>query len=177
MTATRDGRATQAGVVLLYHRVASAVLDSHRLCVTPEAFAFQTGVIASTCHAMPLEELVRNAAAGTLPPRAVAITFDDGYEDAIAAVDVLVSRKLPATIFMTTARLGEPEPYHYWWDVLEWALLTPGVLPGSELQVSLPDGRLRFPVRLESDRRTAHRALHSAMLPLDEDAQIGRAHV
>lgn len=171
MTPTSDGPASHVGVVLLYHRVASAALDSHRLCVAPETFAFHARVIARTCHAMPLEELVQSAAAGTLPPRAVAITFDDGYEDAIAAVDVLVSKKLPATIFMTTARLGEPEPYHYWWDVLEWALLTPGVLAGNELQVSLPDGRRDFPLRLESDRRTAHLALHSALLPLDDDAR------
>jgi peptidoglycan/xylan/chitin deacetylase (PgdA/CDA1 family) len=55
-----------------------------------------------------------------LPPRAVALTFDDGYRDNLnLGVPLLEELELPATFFLVPGILsGEVEP---WWEVLGWA--------------------------------------------------------
>jgi len=158
------------GIVLLYHRVADSLPDSHGLCVSPRTFATQAAYIAATCQAMRLEQLIEGGLADDLPSRAVAMTFDDGYQDSLAAFEILAGFDIPATLFMTSAQLDRPEAFHYWWDVLEWAVLTPGVA-GGDIQIQLPDGAQTFQLGSKSDRATAHRALHSALLPLDADAR------
>lgn len=56
---------------------------------------------------MPLGEGVRRLFAGTLPPRPLCITFDDGYADnAVQALPILLRHQLPATFFISTGFLG-----------------------------------------------------------------------
>jgi peptidoglycan/xylan/chitin deacetylase (PgdA/CDA1 family) len=56
-----------------------------------------------------------------LPPRAVAITFDDGYRDNLTlAVPVLERLGIPATIFLVPQFLSGHS--HAWWERLAWAL-------------------------------------------------------
>lgn len=57
-------------------------------------------------NVLPLDEAAGRLAARTLPPRAMAITFDDGYEDnASVALPVLRRHGLPATFFIATGFL------------------------------------------------------------------------
>jgi peptidoglycan/xylan/chitin deacetylase (PgdA/CDA1 family) len=66
-----------------------------------------------------------------IPPRAVAVTFDDGYSDTLYEVKPLLERhQIPATIFVTTGSPGR----RFWWDELEAILLSPTQLPAE-----LPD--------------------------------------
>jgi peptidoglycan/xylan/chitin deacetylase (PgdA/CDA1 family) len=70
---------------------------------------------------MPLEPALDALRAGRpLPPRAVALTFDDGYRDNLTvAVPILEDLGLPATFFLVPAILaGDMRP---WWETLGWA--------------------------------------------------------
>jgi peptidoglycan/xylan/chitin deacetylase (PgdA/CDA1 family) len=55
---------------------------------------------------LPLRDAVRLLAAGELPPRAVALTFDDGYASVLElAWPELLRRGLPATLFAVSGYL------------------------------------------------------------------------
>jgi peptidoglycan/xylan/chitin deacetylase (PgdA/CDA1 family) len=92
--------------ILIYHRVVERP-DAHR----PEdldaaAFAAQVATLRACCNVLPLDEAVRRLRTGTLPPRAAAITFDDGYLDNHAiAQPILAAYALPATFFIATGFL------------------------------------------------------------------------
>ncbi|KKC04553.1 polysaccharide deacetylase family protein [Mycobacterium nebraskense] len=59
---------------------------------------------------LPLEEALDRLAEGTLPPRAMAITFDDGTRNlATHAVPVLRELGLPAAVFLATGPMGSGE--------------------------------------------------------------------
>jgi peptidoglycan/xylan/chitin deacetylase (PgdA/CDA1 family) len=119
-----------AGLVLLYHRIAVLDSDPQRLAVTPQSFARHLELLREYCHPMPLRELVEGVRDKTLPDRAVAVTFDDGYADNLENGRPLLERyDVPATVFLTTSYLGSGR--EFWWDELERLLLLPGELPGT----------------------------------------------
>ncbi len=56
-----------------------------------------------------------------LPPYAVLVTFDDGYEDNFKyAYPILRERKIPATIFLSTNHIGSVKPFY--WDLIAYCL-------------------------------------------------------
>jgi peptidoglycan/xylan/chitin deacetylase (PgdA/CDA1 family) len=98
--------------------VASVSSDPWRLAVPPELFEPQLEVIATRFRPMPLRELATGLRAGTLPPTAVAVTFDDGYRDNLLVAKPLLERYgIPATVFVISGYVGSGRDF--WWDVLE----------------------------------------------------------
>jgi peptidoglycan/xylan/chitin deacetylase (PgdA/CDA1 family) len=97
----RDGRRL---AVLMYHGVVEEALDPFCWHQLPLAnFREQMQFVARTCTVLPLEEALERMEAGTLPHRACAITFDDGFRNnATTAYPVLRELGLPATIFLVT---------------------------------------------------------------------------
>lgn len=90
-------------LVLIYHRVFAE--RDPLLADEPDAarFAAQMDLVAGMCNVLPLAVAVERLAAGTLPPRAAAITFDDGYANNLeVAAPILAARGLTATFFITT---------------------------------------------------------------------------
>lgn len=81
----------------------------------------QLKALRRTTSVVPLEVAVAALHAGrTLPRRAVALTFDDGYRDNLTrAMPVLRDLELPATFFLVPGFLdGYVDP---WWERLAWA--------------------------------------------------------
>lgn len=121
-------RSAAKAVILMYHRIADSDLDPWRLSVSPHHFAEHLEVICQQAQPMSLQHLAAAQREGNVPPRAVVITFDDGYANNLHNAKPLLERyNLPATVFVTSGNLdAEREP---WWDELEQVLLQPGRLP------------------------------------------------
>lgn len=101
------------GLVLRYHRIGECGLG-----VPAEEFDAQLGFLAARARVMTAGQMAASVAAGEpLPPNAIAITFDDGYEDnASRALPLLQRHGLHATFFVTTGWIGTEKVL--WWDRL-----------------------------------------------------------
>lgn len=93
-------------LILAYHGISLA--DEHEwspeLYLPPEAIRARFELIRSQGYqVLPLREAVEKLRAGTLPPRALAITFDDGTRDFLeAGVPLLREFNYPATVYVTS---------------------------------------------------------------------------
>lgn len=103
------GPAANRFCVVNYHRV----LPAHNplLAAEPDVatFSWQMEVLARCFHVLPLVEAVAALGSGRpLPPRAVCITFDDGYRSIHdLALPVLRRFGLPATVFVTSGHVDK----------------------------------------------------------------------
>jgi peptidoglycan/xylan/chitin deacetylase (PgdA/CDA1 family) len=94
-------------VVLIYHRVLPQRDSMFPREIIESEFDAQMGAIARYCSPVALSKAVQLLKAGALPPRAVAVTFDDGYADnASVALPLLRKHGVPATFFIATAFLN-----------------------------------------------------------------------
>jgi peptidoglycan/xylan/chitin deacetylase (PgdA/CDA1 family) len=141
-------------VVLGYHRVARPALDPYQLAVDPKVFAEHIAMLARSFRPMALGELVEAARRRSIPPGAVAVTFDDGYVDNLVhAAPVLRDAGVPATVFVSTASLGTGTTL--WWHALERSLLGAGARPG-RLTLSVGGVERSWDTATAQDRRRAH---------------------
>jgi peptidoglycan/xylan/chitin deacetylase (PgdA/CDA1 family) len=93
--------------ILIYHRVLPE--RDELLAATPTArdFDWQMGLLARHFQPMALADALARLDAGTLPERAVCVTFDDGYADnAIVALPILKKWRVPATVFVASGYLN-----------------------------------------------------------------------
>jgi peptidoglycan/xylan/chitin deacetylase (PgdA/CDA1 family) len=115
--------------IVNYHRVLSApdpLLESEP---TVDTFRWQMDLLAECFNVIPLEEAVASLVKERMPPRAVAITFDDGYRSIHElALPILRERGLPATVFVTSGHMADDSSM--WNDVILEAVRR------------LPDGQL-----------------------------------
>ncbi|MBN7797433.1 polysaccharide deacetylase family protein [Parahaliea mediterranea] len=89
--------------ILLYHRVLAERDPFLSQAPTIAEFDWQMRLLASHFAPLPLSEALERVEAGTLPRRAVAVTFDDGYADNLLnALPVLNKYGVPATVFVST---------------------------------------------------------------------------
>ena len=128
---------TRGTFILLYHRISEPDSDPWQLCVSPSHFAEQLEVMRRHSRVVPLARMVDDLAGGEDVHGALALTFDDGYADNLAARSRLESFEAHATVFITTGYIGGQR--EFWWDELDRLLLQPGVLPPT-LQVTI-DGQ------------------------------------
>jgi peptidoglycan/xylan/chitin deacetylase (PgdA/CDA1 family) len=87
----------------MYHRVLPE--SDPLLPDEPDAatFAAQMDLVKSLCNVISLPEAAERLAKDSLPPRALAITFDDGYRNNLeVAAPILKARGLTASFFIAT---------------------------------------------------------------------------
>jgi peptidoglycan/xylan/chitin deacetylase (PgdA/CDA1 family) len=120
----------RALLILGYHRIVPMrdpdefPFDSDLVSATPEEFMWQMQYIRR--HLTPIGiDVLLAALAGEreLPPRAVVVTFDDGYDDCVNyALPVLKAEGVPGCVFVASGQIGSAETF--WFDQLAHALLT-----------------------------------------------------
>lgn len=99
---TRSGRL----LVLIYHRVHPRAAADFPGRLDAARFDAQMALIRRHCHPLALADAVPALREGGLPPRAVAVTFDDGYADnAEVALPILLRHGVPATFFVASGFL------------------------------------------------------------------------
>ena len=92
--------------ILIFHRVLAQPDPLFPSEATVQSFDWQMALLKSLFNVLPLPEAVSRLKAGTLPARAAAITFDDGYADNVThALPILQKHGLHATFFIATAYL------------------------------------------------------------------------
>lgn len=130
--------------VLMYHyvRTVNQYEDSlgYSLSVTPELFDLQMGWLAENGYTPVRMDTMIDCLAGNrpCPERPVALTFDDGYEDAYTdALPILERYGFTATFYIVTNFVGQPG-YMSWEQIA--ALRDAGMEIGSHT-VSHPDLR------------------------------------
>ncbi len=142
-----QNRLRPGALILHYHRVADLQDDPFRLAVSPGHVDEQFEVLRRQTHPFTLVELTRRVRADKLPPRAVVITFDDGYADNLYQARPLLDRhELPATVFVASGYLDQQA--EFWWDDLERCVLCPSQLP-ARLELRLANQTIAWELDLE----------------------------
>lgn len=97
-----------------------------------------------------LADVVDGIRSGSVPRRAVAITFDDGYVDNLESAKPLLERYgIPATAFVVAGRIGQ----QFWWDQIARIVYSASELP-DELVLMTNGWRYEGNIRREHRQET-----------------------
>lgn len=150
--------------ILIYHRVRQQPDALFPDEVHAARFCEQVDVLRKHFSPMPVTEALERLSDGSLPPRAVCITFDDGYADNFhVAAPILKRAGISAAFFIATDFV---DGGRMWNDSLIEAVRR---APGAGLQV--PSGIEYDVSSLDARRRTAEALVMAAKyLPADDRA-------
>lgn len=110
---TSPGGANAPLTVLLYHRVLGEPdgLSPGEPCAAQ--FDAQIAILSRIFRVLPLDEAMSRLADGTLPSRALCVTFDDGYLDNLeVALPILQRYGLVATFFIASGLINGGRMMH-----------------------------------------------------------------
>jgi peptidoglycan/xylan/chitin deacetylase (PgdA/CDA1 family) len=157
--------------ILCFHGI--ALDDEHRwrpgLYLTPAQFDQRMASLAAlNASVLTLSEGLERLAAGSLPERAVVITFDDGCHDFYRhALPTLERHNLPSTVYLTTYYSGRKEPVlPLAIDYLLWKSGRPDFPGWPRLALPTAQGMAAEPVR-----RTLALRLSAALRAVTDDQQ------
>jgi peptidoglycan/xylan/chitin deacetylase (PgdA/CDA1 family) len=126
--------------ILMYHEIAPPSETNSHLAVSPDAFAAQLEYLHDEgFHTVTTAELSNVVAGGgaTLPDRAVALTFDDGFADFHTRAMPLLDRYgFTATLFVTTGWVqdaGSLPTGHRPGPMLSWSQIEEAAQAGIEI--------------------------------------------
>lgn len=174
-----QGRLLGGALILGYHRVVCTENDPYEICVTPAHFAEHMQILRKVARPLRLSELVQHLEQGSLPPKSVAVTFDDGYIDNLQnARPILEQYQIPATVFISTDYLGK----EFWWDELYRLIMTPAALPRTlrlsingapfEWNANDPEGKANERAS-ETVREKLNDSLYMRLSPLEKAERAG----
>lgn len=145
-------------LILTYHRFSA---DGANQTVAESQFRWQLQYLTSRYHVVPLQQI---AAGQSLPPRAVAITIDDGYRDAYEiAFPLLKKFGLPATLFVVTDFLDGR--IWLWPDKVRWMFAHTSL---NEVVIHSMQPVQRFQLNDETSRRHAAAEMNERLKSLPE---------
>lgn len=99
--------------VLLFHKVPLAADPLTPTEPTFSQFEHILDFLQANTSVLPLADAAAGLASGKLPKKAVALTFDDGYDEWLTTVSpALRARNMHATFFVTTEQLEGPALWH-----------------------------------------------------------------
>ncbi len=106
--------------ILTFHRVNDEA-DPFFPSMPTAVFAARMEYVARNYVVLPVEEIAERLRMGTVPTRALAVTFDDGYRDTLThAAPILARYGLGATVFLATGFIGTADAP--WYDRLAGAV-------------------------------------------------------
>ena len=110
-------------VILMYHRVAPCDGDLWGIAVEPDRFAEQIEALQRVRRVATLDEVLGWMDHGRPSEKPLAaITFDDGYHDALStALPILEKADCPATVYVATGLVDADRGF--WWDELVHVLM------------------------------------------------------
>ena len=130
-------------LILCYHGVALDDEDQWRphLYVSPETLERRLDILQRGKYSvLPLAEALTRLHQNDLPPRSVALTFDDGtYDFYSIAFPALKQRKIPVTVYLTTYYSEAQLPvFNLICSYMLWRARTRGSLDLSEFGAAQP---------------------------------------
>jgi peptidoglycan/xylan/chitin deacetylase (PgdA/CDA1 family) len=129
-----------------------------QICITPENFERHVAYLSRNYSVVRLDEAVARIAAGDrLPANAVAITFDDGYADNLAAARILAKYKSTATFYITAGCMDGGLPF--WPSEIRHLV---SAIRGSRVLVEAAGVSLDLPLATDADRYAAVKKLTKA---------------
>ena len=157
--------------ILRYHAICSpdAGYASRDICVSPEAFERHVAYLAERYTVVSLPEAVNALRGkGRVGPNAVAITFDDGYQDNLEAARVLKKYGATGTFYITAGCVGDGQPF--WPAELRYLV---AALPGKSIELAVNGAPLCIPVETAAEKQAAvfwlTKVFKSVRIPVREE--------
>lgn len=158
-------------LILCYHGI--SMEDEHRwrpaLYMTPEVLEQRLEILKRGAYSvLPLGEALERLRTGSLPPRSVSITFDDGtYDFYRQAFPRLQKFQFPVTVYQTTYHTDYQRPvFNLICSYMLWQRRADVLAPAPELGLTEP-----LDLRTELGR---HRVVRALLERAEREAMTGR---
>lgn len=158
-------------LVLAWHNIAPTWGFPESGDAYGEAFARQLTLLRRYATVVPLTPALDALRAGRrLPPRPVALTFDDGYRDQLdLAAPILRGFGMTATFFLVTGFLAQRS--RIWWEEVGWAF---GAATATTLTWP-PSGGTGYDLTRPADREAARTAVTESLKDIPAAARLAAA--
>ncbi len=152
-------------LILAYHRIAAVEradaypFDLELISCTPAEFEWQMEYLRRRMQPVSLRQVVDHLdGRSVLPPRSVAVTFDDGFIDTYrCAFPILRRLEIPATVYVSTGYVGSSEPF--WFELVAYLMMR-----AAPRSIQVEERPERFPLGAAvPERRRSMRLLHELL--------------
>lgn len=140
-------------LILSYHRVHAECEQIDTDEIDESQFRMHVDVFSKYFNVFKLSDAIGRLKSGSLPNRAICITFDDGYRDNFdVALPILTSRGVPATFFIASGYLNGGI---MWNDIVSQSVMRYG---GDYIDLRQYDLD-KYPLRTAAEKRIAYKSM------------------